>query len=75
MDTGILIAPSTRASVPTAGLSFVVPPSLAKSVTLGSSESVIVDPGVAEPLSVKTRWATRSPGAALIENGSGVVDS
>ena len=74
-DTGILIAPSTRASVPSAGLSFALPPSFAKSVRLGSSESVIVDPGVAEPLSVKTRWATRSPGAAFAVKGIGVVDS
>jgi hypothetical protein len=73
---GMLMAPSTRTSVPFAGLSLVFPPSSDRSVTLGSSVMAIDEPGGAESLRVKTRCATTFPGAGAFDaSGIRFVDS
>ncbi len=73
---GMLMAPSTRTSVPFAGLSLVFPPSSDRSVTLGSSVMAIDEPGNAELLRVKTRCATWFHGAGAFDaSGIRFVDS
>src|SRR5258708_37603376 len=72
----MLIAPltSVRGFAPP-DCSFVVPPALVSNVFV-PSERVMVEPGVAEALRLKTRWATLSPGAAPFSvNGIRFVDS
>jgi hypothetical protein len=72
----MLMAPSTRTSVPFAGLSLVFPPSSERSVTLGSRVMAIDEPADAEPLRVKTRCATWFPGAGAFDaSGIRFVDS
>ena len=75
---GIEIEPLTSAMPPLATVSFVAaePPSSVNCVNDGSSVRVIELPGAADGDNVKTRCATRFPGAAALRvNGIRFVDS
>src|ERR1051325_2735938 len=63
-----LIAPGTRRRLPLATLSFVapLPPSSVSWVSVASSVSRMVVPGVADGASVTVRWPTWLPGAAAL---------
>src|SRR5690349_3412898 len=72
------MAPLTSVSCPFAAVSFVaaLPPVSVSCVSDGSSVNAIDEPGGADAESVKTRCATRLPGALAFKvNGMGLVVS
>src|SRR3954465_14708979 len=75
-DGGTVIWPLTSARLAAAVVSLVVPASFDNVVSVGSSVSVMIVPGVAVGERVTCSWATSLPGAApLSVKGIGLVVS
>src|SRR5436305_14807283 len=72
VSAGKVMAPLTSESVPSAVVSFVVPPWFVSCVTVASRVSWICEPGAPEPERAKTMCATWFPGAPAFDaNGTG----
>src|SRR4051794_22611465 len=74
VSAGRVMAPLTSESVPSAVVSFVVPPWFVSCVTVESRVSWICEPGAPEPERVKTMCATWFPGAPAFDVNGTVAD-